>query len=119
MNTRSPKKDYKSAVCYIPPFSAIEDIQKLRREIDLYDSRLSERPWRIVANKCDLPDADENLAQLRARFPNIETVGISAEHEENLRELRKKLEQWLFAGAPSDATGHVPQGARSSESDSP
>ena len=39
----------------------IEDLQNLRREIDLYDSRLSERPWRIVANKIDLPGAEENL----------------------------------------------------------
>ena len=35
----------------------IEDLQNLRREIDLYDPRLSERPWYMVANKMDLPEA--------------------------------------------------------------
>src|SRR5882672_3003940 len=35
----------------------VEDLQNLRREIDLYDPALSSRPWLIVANKMDLPDA--------------------------------------------------------------
>ncbi len=52
----------------------IEDLQNLRREIDLYDPRLSERPWRIVANKMDLPEAEENLQALRERFANVEVV---------------------------------------------
>src|SRR6266436_2918221 len=39
----------------------IEDLGNLRREIDLYDPGLSQRPWMIVANKMDLPGAEENL----------------------------------------------------------
>ena len=35
----------------------IEDLQKLRKELDLYDPKLSERPWIVVANKMDLPEA--------------------------------------------------------------
>ena len=44
----------------------IEDLQHLRREIDLYDARLSLRPWWMVANKMDLPEAAENLAAFAA-----------------------------------------------------
>src|SRR5437764_5985834 len=43
----------------------IEDLQNLRREIDLYDPRLSQRLWLVIANKMDLPGATENLAALR------------------------------------------------------
>src|SRR3982751_3270121 len=74
----------------------IEDLQNLRREIDLYDSRLSERPWYIIANKMDLPGGDENLEGLRKRFPDIEVVPISAAKSEGLVELKERLKEWLF-----------------------
>jgi GTP-binding protein len=75
----------------------IEDLQNLRREIDLYDSRLSERPWRIVANKMDLPEAEENLRALRERFPNVEVVPISAAKSQGLDDLKTRLKSWLFS----------------------
>ena len=77
----------------------IEDIQKLRTEIKLYDEDLSKRPWIIVANKMDLPDAEEKLAFLKNRFPKIDVIPISATEEEGLQELRDKL-QPLIGRAP-------------------
>src|SRR3954451_4558397 len=74
----------------------IEDLQSLRREIDLYDSRLSQRPWRIIANKMDLPGADENLAALRDRFPSLVVLGISAAEKQGIDELKGRLKEWLF-----------------------
>src|SRR5204863_2798907 len=81
--------------------SPIEDLQNLRREIDLYDARLSQRPWHIIANKMDLPAAAENLRALQQRFPNIETVAVSAAQSEGLGELKDRLERWLFEEAPA------------------
>jgi GTP-binding protein len=74
----------------------IEDLQSLRREIDLYDARLSERPWRIVANKMDLPEAQENLQALRERFANVEVVPVSAAKSQGIEELKTRLKAWLF-----------------------
>ena len=74
----------------------IEDLQNLRREIDLYDSRLSERPWRIIANKMDLPEAEENLRALRERFGNVEVVPVSAANSLGIEELKTRLKAWLF-----------------------
>ena len=74
----------------------IEDLQNLRREIDLYDARLSERPWYVVANKMDLPGAAENLDALQRRFPGLEVVAISAAESDGLEELKKRLRRWLF-----------------------
>ncbi len=75
----------------------IEDLQNLRREIDLYDPRLSERPWYVIANKMDLPEANENLRALQQRFPDLEVVAISASQSEGLAELKTRLERWLFS----------------------
>jgi GTP-binding protein len=77
----------------------VEDLQNLRREIDLYDPRLSERPWYVIANKMDLPEAAENLQALEQRFPGLETVAISAERSDGIAELRARLERWLFGNA--------------------
>ena len=71
----------------------IEDLQNLRREIDLYDERLSARPWCVVANKIDLPGALENLQALRKRFPKIEIIPISAAECDGIDELKDKLRE--------------------------
>src|SRR5438270_2687450 len=75
----------------------IEDLQNLRREIDLYDTRLSQRPWYIIANKMDLSGAEENLRAVSQRFPGIEVVAISAARSEGLTDLRERLKHWLFS----------------------
>ena len=69
----------------------IEDLQNLRREIDLYDPTLSDRPWLVAANKMDLPNAKENLDALRQRFPNISIVPISAANGEGIDALKETL----------------------------
>ncbi len=56
----------------------ISDLQSLRRELDLYDSTLSSRPWVILANKVDLPEAQEWLPVIRSRFDKIEVLPLSA-----------------------------------------
>ncbi len=72
-----------------------EDLQNLRREIDLYDPILSKRPCYVIANKIDLPEARENLKALRNRFSTVEISALSAETGEGLEDLRVKLEKWL------------------------
>ncbi len=73
----------------------IEDLQQLRKEIDLYDPLLSQRPWFVIANKMDLTDARENLEALRKKFPKIDIVAVSAAKGEGIEELKKKLVRWL------------------------
>src|SRR5438309_6103285 len=73
----------------------IEDIQQLRKELDLYDPLLSQRPWFVIANKMDLPNAQENLNALRKKFPKIDIVPTSAAKGEGIEELKKRLANWL------------------------
>jgi GTPase len=69
----------------------VEDLQNLRREIDLYDPVLSPRPWLVVANKMDLPNANENLEMLRERFAKISILPISAAKREGIDALKEEL----------------------------
>ena len=89
----------------------IEDLQNLRREIDLYDPRLSDRPWYVVANKMDLPGAAENLRALEQRFPDLEIVAISADRSEGIAELRARLERWLHNKAEEPLNKEVAEAA--------
>ena len=69
----------------------VEDLQNLRREIDLYDSTLSSRAWFVVANKMDLPGATENLKALQERFPKLQIVPTSAAEGEGIDDLKQAL----------------------------
>jgi len=71
--------------------SPAENLQNLRKEIDLYDPTLSSRPCLVVANKMDLPDASENLEMLREKFPKISIVPISAANGEGIDRLKEAL----------------------------
>jgi GTP-binding protein len=73
----------------------VEDLQQLRKELDLYDPLLSQRPWFVIANKMDLSGTEENLQTLRNKFPKIDIVPVSAAKGEGIDELKKKLGEWL------------------------
>src|SRR6267378_4249172 len=69
----------------------VEDLQNLRREIDLYDPLLSSRPWIVVANKMDLPGAKENLKAMQERLPRIKIVPTSSVKGEGVDALKEAL----------------------------
>jgi GTP-binding protein len=69
----------------------IEDLQNLRREIALYDPTLSSRPWLVVANKMDLPDAEKNLRAMQKRYPRTKIVPTSAAKGEGIAELKETV----------------------------
>jgi len=73
-----------------------DDLAKLRTELDLYDKRLSERPWLIVANKMDLPESVKNLDIFRQRFPRTQILPVSASTGAGLPNLIAALEHEVF-----------------------
>lgn len=58
-----------------------DDFIHLKRELELYMRGLSKRPALIAANKMDLPESVENLAELREKLASdpIEIIPISAD----------------------------------------
>jgi GTP-binding protein len=69
----------------------IEDLQKLRKELDLYDPRLAERPWIVVANKMDLPEAKEKLKHFKTRYKKVEVFAVGAGEEKGVQKLMARL----------------------------
>ncbi|MDP9292738.1 MAG: GTPase ObgE [Verrucomicrobiota bacterium] len=69
----------------------LEDLAQLRQELKLYDETLAGKPWLVVANKMDLPGAEENLAQFKQRYRNPEVIAISAEQKTGLEKLVERI----------------------------
>ena len=74
----------------------IDDLQKLRKELDIYDPTLSERPWIVVANKMDLPEADEKLEHFRGRYKKLEIFPISKSTDDGLKQLIQRLAELIL-----------------------
>ncbi len=69
----------------------IEDYKIIRDEIVKYNSKLADKKEVIVANKMDLPDADENLALFKKKYPKLEVYPISCMNNTGINELLKHL----------------------------
>lgn len=78
----------------------IEDLQKLRKELDLYDPKLSERPWIVVANKMDLPDAAEKLKHFKGRYKKLKVIPVGSDENKGVEKLKAVLGE-LVAGQPA------------------
>jgi GTPase len=77
----------------------LDDLQKLRKELDIYDPMLSERPWIVVANKMDLPEAAEKLEHFRGRYKKLEIFPITADSDEGLKPLIDRLGELILQPA--------------------
>eukprot|EP00123_Amoebidium_parasiticum_P013652 comp22076_c0_seq1/m.32170 comp22076_c0_seq1/g.32170 ORF comp22076_c0_seq1/g.32170 comp22076_c0_seq1/m.32170 type:complete len:449 (-) comp22076_c0_seq1:355-1701(-) len=72
-----------------------DDLKDLQNELDMYLPGMTKRPSLVVANKIDLPEAEENLNILRTKTP-LPVVGVSALERRNISEatsmIRKLVE---------------------------
>jgi GTPase len=73
----------------------VQDLGSLRRELDLYDPTLSQRPWIIAANKMDLPGAEENLAIVRSRFSDRIVMPTAAADGVGIEDFKRALQTLL------------------------
>src|SRR5690625_1612842 len=65
-----------------------EDYVKINEELKQYDISLAERPQIVVANKMDMPEAEENLKKFKEKLnDDIEVFPISALTKDGLRNL--------------------------------
>ena len=71
----------------------VEDLASLRQELKLYDPALTARPWLVVANKMDLPGAEDNLKAFKRRTRKVKVVPISALEDKGLEELKSILHE--------------------------
>jgi GTP-binding protein len=73
----------------------LADYQTIRRELELYDPSLAERPEIVVFNKIDLPDARANVQRLKDALPGREVLAVSGATQEGTKDLLRVLQGML------------------------
>jgi len=71
----------------------LDDLNALRKELELYNPELAARPWCIVANKMDMPEAEANLKIFRKKFKGVTILPICGELGEGIPELKAFLQE--------------------------
>lgn len=74
-----------------------EDYLQINRELTLYNLKLEERPQIVVANKMDLPEAQENLRRFKEKLPDVKVYEISAATKQGVQELMYAIGDLLAA----------------------
>ena len=64
-----------------------EDYLQINRELKLYNLKLEDRPQIVVANKMDVPEAQENLKRFKEQLPDVKVFEISAATRQGVQEL--------------------------------
>jgi GTPase len=67
----------------------LENIEKINKELNSYNSKLMERPQVIACNKMDIPESKENYEKIRDKYENkgVKVFPISAISNNGLDEL--------------------------------
>lgn len=80
----------------------VEDFDKINEELALYSEKLAARRQLVVANKMDLPEAEENFERLAAyvREKGCEIIKVSAATGAGLEELMYKAYEMLQSYVP-------------------
>ena len=73
----------------------ISDYEIIRKELESYSKKLSNKKEIIIANKMDLPDAESNLSKFKKKYPNKEIIELSALNREGLDNMIIKLADLL------------------------
>jgi len=85
------------SLLYIVDLSAPDPCQQLRvlrRELELYEAGLTQRPHVVIGNKIDLPGTDRSADELRTFVGNSASVlTISAKHRTNVEALSRIIRE--------------------------
>lgn len=69
-----------------------KDYLDLKKELELYKKELADRPTLVVANKMDLPESAENLAEFIEKS-HVTPIKISVTNKQGIRELLAALQK--------------------------
>jgi len=81
----------------------VEDFKNLREELRLFNPELEQRPFSVVANKMDDPDADTRLEEFRKKT-GLDPIPIIAELGEGVQDVRDLLDREVSRSAPATSS---------------
>ena len=90
-----------------------DDLKALRKELELYNPELADRPWCIVANKMDMPESEANLKEFRKKNKGVTIIPVCAELGEGIPELKALLQEKVEEKERLEATKKENEGATS------
>ena len=73
----------------------IEDYEIISKEVQKYDEKMHKKTELVIANKMDLPDAQENLKAFKKHYPNLTVYELKAALNEGFEPLLKDLADML------------------------
>lgn len=73
----------------------INDYEIIRNELKNYSDKLANKKEIIIANKCDLPNFDDNLKRFKEKYPLLEVFKISALNNIGIDDVLTKLADTL------------------------
>lgn len=73
----------------------IEDYKMIRQEIENYDSKLARKIEVIIANKMDLPQAEQNIKEFKKAYPDKEIIEVSAANRLGIDDMVIRLSELL------------------------
>lgn len=96
-----PEQQAQVRVTLSSGLSLLDQLKRLRFELDQYQPGLSQRPGLLIANKVDLPDADKRVEELQAKLEDerqkdklsasFKVIGVSAKKRLGIEELLHEL----------------------------
>lgn len=69
----------------------IQDFNIIRNEINNYSEKLARKKEIVIANKMDLPEAENNLKKFKKAFPDLKVFPVSAINNEGISELLNEV----------------------------
>lgn len=80
-----------------PPDQALDDLEAISKEMELFSPSLAGKPRLVVLSKLDLTEAREHMAEIRsgAESRGFEVAAISAVSGEGIRELLGRIARFL------------------------
>lgn len=69
----------------------IQDFKIIRNEINNYSEKLARKKEIVIANKMDLPEAENNLKNFKKAFPDLKVFPVSAINNDGISELLNEV----------------------------
>ena len=69
------------------------DFKQLRKELELYDPEMLEKPFVVAANKMDMEEAVENYKQFKRKIRGVKVMKVAAAFDEGLDALKQSMRE--------------------------
>jgi len=78
-----------------------DDFKQLRKELELYDPKMLEKPYVVAANKMDMEESQAHLRSFKRRLRGVKVIELAAAFDEGVSPL-KDVMRAMAAQSPQD-----------------